>query len=328
MKRKKLAAAAALVCTAAPALAQSSVNISGLLDIGIYRDTHKAWQLGTIQRSNIALTGQEDLGGGMAATFRLSTRFEMDTGQLEGSPDKPFFHDESTVGLKGGFGHVRLGRALDAMYAHDWKFDAWANFDRIASPAWDIWHYNFPSDPTANNGTPDYGRINNAVFYDSPKIHGFQLHLSTAANENVRGQGLTSPDQPWGVSLLYEGDMFAAMVANEANSRGDTDTFVGLRGNYKDLSLFGAYDRSEAQANQSVAKAYTLSAQYVIDVYTLRGGYGRLDVDDVHTQRTYTASVSYAFSKRTSVYFDVAYKQYPYLDTDANMFGVGMSHTF
>jgi len=324
MKRHTLAAATALLGATGPALAQSSVNISGMIDIGVYRDTSKTWQVGPISRSNIAISGQEDLGGGLATTFRLSTRFETDTGQLE-QTDKPFFHDEATVGLKGAFGHVRVGRMLDAMYSFDWKFDAWGNFDRIASPAWDIWHYNYPSDPTANAGTPDYGRINNAVIYDSPVYKGFSVHLSTAANENVRGQGLESPEQPWGATLLYEGDMLAAMVSSERNSRGDEDTFVGLRGTFGDFSLFGAYDRSES--GLSVAKVYTASAQYVIDRITLRAGFGQLDLDQERAaQRTYTASVGYAFSKRTSVYLDVARKDYP--DSDADMFGVGITHTF
>jgi predicted porin len=323
MKRQSLAVALASLGAAGPALAQSSVVINGLIDIGVYRDTSKTWQVGPIQRSNIAISGTEDLGGGMAATFRLSARFEPDTGQLE-QASKPFFHDESTVGLKGGFGHVRLGRALDAMYAHDWKFDAWGNFDRIASPAWDIWHYNYPSDPTANAGTPDYGRINNAVFYDSPSFYGLTVHLSTAANENVRGIGLESPDQPWGATLLYTGEMLGAMVARERNSRGDEDTFFGLRGTLGDFSLFGAYDRSESL--MSVAKAYTASAQYVIDRITLRAGFGQLDLDGERAQRTYTASAGYALSKRTSVYVDFARKYYP--DRDANMYGVGVAHSF
>ncbi|MDM0046480.1 porin [Variovorax dokdonensis] len=325
MKRSSLALAMASMGVAGPALAQSSVVINGLIDIGVYRDTSKTWQVGPIQRSNIAISGTEDLGGGMAATFRISTRFETDTGQLEQS-DKPFFHDESTVGLKGGFGHVRLGRALDAMYAHDWKFDAWGNFDRIASPAWDIWHYNYPSDPTANNGTPDYGRINNAVFYDSPQLYGFSVHLSTAANENVRGQGARSPEQPWGATLLYTGKMLGAMASSERNSRGDEDTFFGLRGTFGDFSLYGAYDRSEDASTSSVAKAYTASAMYVMDQITFRAGFGQLELAGVRAQRTYTASAGYAFSKRTSVYVDYARKYYP--DRDADMYGVGIAHSF
>ena len=123
----RTALATSLLCAAAgAACAQSQLSISGMIDIGLYRDTHHVWQLGPIQRSNIAFGGVEDLGGGLAATFMLNQRFETDTGQLE-QTGKPFFHAEATVGLKGDFGAIRLGRALDAMYSQDWQFDAWGN---------------------------------------------------------------------------------------------------------------------------------------------------------------------------------------------------------
>lgn len=326
--------AALFLCTcAAGAAAQSSLSIGGLIDIGLYRDTNKVWQLGPIQRSNLAFSGTEDLGGGLAATFALNMRFETDTGQLE-QVGKPFFHGESTVGLKGGLGSIRLGRALDAMESQDWKFDAWGNYDRIASPAWDIWHYNYPTDPRGNaGGTPEYGRLNNGVFYDSPSFGGFAVHLSTAANEDVRGLPPGAPGtnagalaQPWGVSLNYDGERWAAMLAHERNSDGDTDSFAGLRGTLGNLNLYGAWDRSEARLSGSVAKVLTFSAQYVLGRVTLRGGWGRMDLDGVQAQRTIGAGVAYAFSKRTSVYVDAASKRYP--DDTRSMYGVGMAHSF
>src|SRR5690606_40670955 len=64
----------------------------------------------------ISFSGSEDLGGGLAATFRLSHRFDVETGGVE-SGGKPFWHDEATVGLKGDFGRIRLGRALSAIWS-------------------------------------------------------------------------------------------------------------------------------------------------------------------------------------------------------------------
>ena len=115
--------------------AQSSVKVSGYLDIGVYRDTNKVWNVGSIQRSNIAFSGVEDLGNGYAATFKLSHRFNPDTGANE-SADKPFWHGESTVGLKGGFGSIQFGRRLTALGQEDYDFDPWWYFNRVASPAW------------------------------------------------------------------------------------------------------------------------------------------------------------------------------------------------
>jgi len=119
---RRIALAAPFLIAGSGAFAQSSVTMSGYLDAGVYRDSAGTWNVGQIQRSNIAFSGVEDLGNGLAATFMLSHRFETDTGENESS-NKPYFHGESTVGLKGGFGRIRLGRALDAMYGQDWQFD-------------------------------------------------------------------------------------------------------------------------------------------------------------------------------------------------------------
>ncbi len=172
------------------AQAQSGIQISGTVDLGVYRAYDKTSQLGTIRRSHIAVTGTENLGSGLAATFNLTHRFEADVGGTEGAGSKPFWHGESTVGLKGRYGHVRLGRALDVVYANDWAFDSWYNFDRIASPAWNNWHWNYASDRTSNNGNAEYGRLNNGVFYDSPSVNGFSVHYSGAfENNSAAGAG-------------------------------------------------------------------------------------------------------------------------------------------
>ena len=66
---------------AVPALAPSSnVSISGLIDGGISPSVDGTAQAGPLQRSNLAIAGVEDLGAGLKAMFRLSTRFDIDTG--------------------------------------------------------------------------------------------------------------------------------------------------------------------------------------------------------------------------------------------------------
>lgn len=309
---------AGLAC-AGIAQAQSSVTVSGYLDIGVYRDTAGVTNVGSIQRSNLAFSGSEDLGGGLAATFKLSHRFDLDTGASEGVGSKPFWHGESTVGLKGGFGTLRFGRSLDAMYSQDWNFDPWYYFDRVASPAWDLWHYNFPSDPLANSGGPDYGRLNNGIFYDSPTFGGFSAHLSYSPEKRDGDER-----RPVGVSLNYAQGPVAAMVAHEKNSAGNTDTFVGLKGTLSNVSLMGAYDISKA--GSSTAKALTLGAQLSSGAFTYNLGWGRVKVDGNQAERVIGAAALYAVSKRTTVYVDVADKQFP--DDSHVVYGVGLSHSF
>ena len=315
----------ALLLTSAAAHAQSSVSVSGMIDLGVFRDFDSKKNVGTIQRSNLAFSGSEDLGDGLAATFRLSHRFDADTGTQEGLGAKPFWQGEATVGMKGGWGSVRLGRALDAVWANDWAYDPWYNFNRIASPAWQYWHYNYSSDRTSNTGSPEYGRLANGVFYDSPSFSGFAVHLSGAFEKSTATGAGTGNNT--GISLNYDQGPISAMLATSKNSSDDTVTFLGAKYTIGSLSLMGAYDRSKFEAAvDSIAKVYTLGAAYKIGVAELKAGYGRLDVDGAKSQ-FFGLGADYWLSKRTSVYASAGHNK-PNGGDSKTAYGVGVSHSF
>lgn len=314
-----------IACLALPAIgwAQSAVSVGGLLDTGVFRDFDRVNKVGTIQRSNVAISGVEDLGGGLKAVFRLSTRLELDTGASEGAGFKPFWHDESTVGLQGGWGKIRLGRALTAMWAQDWKFDPWANFNRIASPAWQQWHYLTPSDPLGNNGTAEYGRLNNGIFYDSPTMGGFTLRLS-GSPERQRNLGATG--RPYSAVLEYGQGPVAAMAAFERNSFGDQDTFVAAKYSFGAAAIMAAHDYSRTTGNTSKSRSTTLGATYQMGQATLKAGYGqqRLNAD---TNRFLSAGADYALSRRTTLYASLGHRK-DARQASRTAFGVGMAHAF
>ena len=265
-----LAVAAALPVAAQSSATGSNVTISGYLDAGVFRDFDKTSKLGTIQRSNLAIAGFEDLGGGLKATFRLSTRFDLDTGLTEDYPKKPFWHDESTVGLQGSWGHLRLGRALSAMWSQEWQFDPWGNFNRIASPAWHMAHYLTPTDRASNNGSPEYGRMSNGVFYDSPKFGGFSLHLS-ASPERTEAPGRQGRARS--VSVNYDQGAVAAMLAHERNGSGDTDLYMGGKYRIGTAAVMLAYDRSKSGTpgtGPDKSRMVSLGATYGIGATTLK----------------------------------------------------------
>ena len=311
-----LAAAAAALCGSV-AYAQSNVTISGSIDMGVFRDTAGVTNVGTIQRSHLEFAGTEDLGDGLAATFRLRHRFDADTGMPESGTGRPFWHGESTVGIKGGFGALRLGRALDAIQAQDWAFDAWSNYDRIVSPAWDLWHWNYSADPTGGGS----GRVANAVFYDSPKFANVSLHVSASPESPANAVTKTRA-----ATLLYNDGKLRMMLGSGKNSAGATETSVGVRAAFGALSLMGMYNVSETLAG-SKAKVATLGAIYTMGATTLKAGWGKADVDGVRRREMVSASAGYSLSKSTIVYADLASKRI--LGTgNKEVYGVGMTHSF
>jgi len=325
IENKPFAATLLMLAAAGAAQAQSSVKVSGLLDIGVYRDVDGSRHAGTVQRSNLAFSGVEKLGDGLQATFRLSHRLDLDTGLPEGAGRKPFWHGESTAGLKGSFGRLRVGRALTALWDNDYQFDPWDAFDRIASPGWQFWHYNTATDRIGNSGSAEYGRLNNGVFYDSPSVGGFTLHLS-GTPERSTGTGAGGGRNKGG-SLNYEAGGIAAMLATERNSHGDRVHFAGARVSIGALTLMGAIDRSRFEAAQrSTAKVATLGAAYTVGAATLKAGWGRLDLDGARTGFA-GLGAEYALSKRSSLYASLG-RQRLRGGKPSHAHGIGMAHRF
>jgi predicted porin len=122
-----LAAAAAF---AAPALAQSSVTLSGIADAGVrWVDNDgvasaKSMVSGSNATSRIILRGTEDLGAGLSAGFHLEHGLILTTGAQASSTLGQFWDRRSTVSLMSkSLGEVRAGRDFVPSYAN------WSVFD-------------------------------------------------------------------------------------------------------------------------------------------------------------------------------------------------------
>lgn len=123
MTPKHLALAAALatpaLATPVVALAQSSLTIYGIADVGVRHSTGmtaanapssgsvSSVASGVNNTSRFGLRGREDLGGGLHALFNLETGLNLDTGSPANA--NKFFDRASTVGLGGDWGQVTAG---------------------------------------------------------------------------------------------------------------------------------------------------------------------------------------------------------------------------
>jgi len=118
--KKTLLAIAVLGAFAGVASAQSSVTLSGTLDVNaryVKNDGVSTNQLGTdgINSSQLVFSGIEDMGGGLKAGFVLNAGVNPDTGTTNttaagNSTQSKFFNRRSTVSLYSGMGELRLGR--------------------------------------------------------------------------------------------------------------------------------------------------------------------------------------------------------------------------
>ena len=116
MKKNLIALGAALLC-AAGAHAQSSVQLTGLVDVfaGSMKmagdaSSKSVVDSGGLTTSWFGMKGTEDLGGGLKAHFNLTSFIKVDTGTQGRFANDTFFSRDANVSLSGGFGSVLLGR--------------------------------------------------------------------------------------------------------------------------------------------------------------------------------------------------------------------------
>jgi len=102
-----------LAFLAPPALAQSSITIYGVVDLGIVADRDSGQHITRVDSGNqtasrLGFTGEQDLGGGLKANFMIESQIEADTGSssFAGRP----FGSQTWVGLSGRLGSIKVGR--------------------------------------------------------------------------------------------------------------------------------------------------------------------------------------------------------------------------
>jgi predicted porin len=124
---KTMLAAAIAAAVSGSAMAQTSVQVYGLLDTGIEYVTNAKESGGNSLRvssggsnnSRFGFRGSEDLGGGLKAVFQFESPVLSDTGEIDG----PLFRRQANVGLEGKFGRVVIGRSFTTVYDFISPFD-------------------------------------------------------------------------------------------------------------------------------------------------------------------------------------------------------------
>lgn len=291
----RLAGTIALAASASIATAQSSLNISGVLDAGLQRvetfDGVSGTRLsgGGFQTSRLRFTGTEDLGSGLKAQFFLEMRVNVDNGAAD---PLGMFSRAAWLGLSGeGWGALRVGRqnapsgtvvcAIDLHWCGS-GFNASGIFYNGTNQAgrWIVPNagrggngnagVSVYSGGTGVAGSADSARINNSVVYESRRLNGFQgtvmYALGEAGANPVNGNG-----NHLGASLTYvSGPLYlaASFESVEADPLWNAKGRVAmLGGTYKfgDLRLGAIVQKESASgpaARWTRASSWALTSAY------------------------------------------------------------------
>jgi predicted porin len=366
--KKTLVAIAALAATAS--FAQSSVTISGVADVGVTYDSTATGangtgngtgggklQLGSGNNNRIIFSGVEDLGGGMATTFAFQLRLDPTRGFNERgasnngnaatgntaataniATSRPLFQGETTVGLRGDFGHLKLGRWLTAVQLPNGGYlDPWG----VTTVGGSIYARGFASDYVQGGE----GRVGNALFYSSPNLSGFGVNVSYGFDKGPSGK------QHQALAGTYNNGPVQALLGYERNRFGDS--LLNLGGNYNlgvakvylgygNIKGGAAADRAGSTylstasgpqvASLGTIKDWTLGASFPMGAATLRAGYSRWNGTGAVAQKNEQKlgfGVKYDLSKRTSIYSDLASTSRKNAALSAQrQFDLGIAHSF
>lgn len=218
-----------------PALAQSSVTIYGVADAAV--EFARAGN-GSVTRlvsgaglgSRLGFRGQEDLGGGLSAVFRIEQGLTLDEGVL-GQGGRAWGR-EASVGLSSSSaGTVQLGRLPTPYYLVLSNVDAfvWMGGGGLLA----ITRSGTATRQLQANGVN--ARHDNSVGYTSPNLGGLQLRALVSA-----GEGSATIGRGYSASVRYAGgpvDAVLGWVKQEGagNSNGSASALV-VGGSYN----FGA----------------------------------------------------------------------------------------
>ncbi len=272
----------------------------------------------------IGLKGSEDLGGGLTASFKQEWDLDLDTGFMKTSEGR-----NSTLGLSGGFGEVRMGRSYTPLFNVIGSSDVFGT-----------------TGATTVTLYADGVRASNALFYTSPSFGGVKVDAMFTNNNNSTNLTETK-DNHLGLSATYaEGPLMVAVGYGKIKT-----TTGAVKGETKGVAVAATYDLGAAKVyfghtsgseqkdvsltTESKAKETNLGVSVPLGAVTLMAGVGKNKVENISATGAVTkgdgtdvvVGATYALSKRTTAYFKTG--TYDKVEnTKTTRTSMGLRHTF
>ena len=330
---------AAGICAATSALAQTTPQIYGLLDMSAGRFQEPglpyrwAAQSGGLTTSFIGFRGRDDLGGGLWARFGLESYISVDSGSAGRVASDPFWTRAAYVGFQGAFGTSSLGRLPTPLWTATQQFNPFGESLRFSPSARQYFG-------GAVLGAAVLGDThwNNSVLVTSPDAeNGFSYSAQVNAGEGAVG----ATGKNVGLSLNYVSGPLSATGVLERVRNGTTPMPAGFH--RQDIAQFGAsYEfgpvrlygqagRVKTNAATSVKTAlYQLGAVAPICLGYVIASYGLARAEltgSTLIRRTASVGYDYFLSKNTDIYAVLMNEQLTHLST-ANTVAAGLRLRF
>ena len=320
MKKRFLAIAIA-AGLASPLAANADATVYGKvhMSIGMVEEgtTVDNWQVNN-HASRLGFKGSEDLGNGLSATFKLEYSVNPDAGSGSGIGRRNQY-----IGLKGGFGEIRVGRHDTPLKMSQGKYDLFNDtFADIAGPGQlDI-----------SNGD---NRLGNVIAYLG-KASDVKYAIALIPGE---GDGVTGGDGPAdtiSAMVAYKsGPVYDALAMDSyddtGNTGGELEDMTRLTATYAMGKMrFGILYETEG-TNGGTGEQDVMSLNFSMGMGKNKAKFQYTNGDDDTTEKTQMAlGYDIGLSKRTTAYVMYAdgETEVGTTTTDTTFAGVGMVHKF
>ena len=270
---KKTLIALAVLTVSGASFAQSTVTLSGIVDVGVKNVSKVAagsatTSVGSGNNNRVAFSATEDLGGGLKAIANAQMRFDPATGTAESANARPLFQGETRVGLTGGFGTVQLGRGLTALQLpNGGNSDPWG----VTTVAGSVYAAGFATDYAAGGE----GRIDQGIWYTSPSLNGLTISGSFSPRKIVTAAVAGVTAVPASANLTT-GVVTPAVAAVTASAAGVSKTHQSINLTYAQGPLSVSLGNERNRANDQITQIYgnyDLGVAKVFASYaTIKGG--------------------------------------------------------
>jgi len=304
--KKSLLALAVLGAFAGAASAQSSLTVFGIVDLSVNSVkngsvSQKFMDSNQLNSNRLGFRGNEDLGGGMTASFWL------EAGMANDNPGNLAFTRRSTVSLSGGFGEVRLGRDYSNTFTNEATFDAYGanGFGSSINLYFGLGPTTGLSAANLGSGATTQVRTNNMVGYFTPgNLGGFYASAQMGAGEGVKGNKYTGFRVGYAAGPV---DVAVAMSQTDVAASNKFKKFnIGASYNLGVAKVLALYDQSKFGALKYTT--FQLSTSVPLGQGEFRASYTKGNAEGGTTAFNGSdatllgAEYIYNLSKRTALY--------------------------
>ena len=253
--------------------------------------------------SRIGFKGTHTLTDALEVIYQAE--FQVD---IDGDGDS-FSQRNQFIGLQGSFGQLLLGKNDTILKQSQGKLDLFNDLNGDVKALW-----------------KGENRMSDTITYKSPQFSGLQAGITYIVEDSIDADDAYSLSFSYGDKGLKKEKVYAA-IAMDSEVNGYDTMRVTIQSKFAGFILGAMVQSQEKTDGSAEMDGAFVSANYVIDNWSLKGQFQTANYKDGDDKSGFSAGVDYKLSKTTKLYgFYTAFDMDS--GTDQNYLGLGIDYQF